>query len=92
MRASSVNTETHSALAQSVEQMTVNHWVAGSSPAGGAKFEKPDSKESGFFGFQSPKNFPPQLPIHPRRHVNSIEFTLFDTCAEGATPKRKVAR
>ncbi len=26
-----------SALAQSVEQMTVNHWVAGSSPAGGAK-------------------------------------------------------
>ncbi len=28
----------HSALAQLVEQMTVNHWVAGSSPAGGAKF------------------------------------------------------
>ena len=26
----------HSALAQLVEQMTVNHWVAGSSPAGGA--------------------------------------------------------
>ncbi len=26
-----------SALAQLVEQMTVNHWVAGSSPAGGAK-------------------------------------------------------
>ena len=25
-----------SALAQLVEQMTVNHWVAGSSPAGGA--------------------------------------------------------
>ena len=30
----------HSALAQLVEQMTVNHWVAGSSPAGGAKYEK----------------------------------------------------
>lgn len=29
-----------SALAQSVEQMTVNHWVAGSSPAGGAKLNK----------------------------------------------------
>ena len=29
--------EHHSALAQLVEQMTVNHWVAGSSPAGGAK-------------------------------------------------------
>ena len=32
---------THSALAQLVEQMTVNHWVAGSSPAGGAKYIKP---------------------------------------------------
>ena len=28
----------YSALAQLVEQMTVNHWVAGSSPAGGANF------------------------------------------------------
>ena len=28
--------EHYSALAQLVEQMTVNHWVAGSSPAGGA--------------------------------------------------------
>ena len=27
----------HSSLAQSVERMTVNHDVAGSSPAGGAK-------------------------------------------------------
>ena len=27
----------YSALAQLVEQMTVNHWVAGSSPAGGAR-------------------------------------------------------
>ena len=31
---------TLSALAQLVEQMTVNHWVAGSSPAGGANYEK----------------------------------------------------
>ena len=31
------NTIYYSALAQLVEQMTVNHWVAGSSPAGGAK-------------------------------------------------------
>ena len=30
-------TQHDSALAQLVEQMTVNHWVAGSSPAGGAK-------------------------------------------------------
>ena len=29
-----------SALAQLVEQMTVNHWVAGSSPAGGAKLRR----------------------------------------------------
>src|SRR5690606_36706571 len=28
-----------SAIAQSVEQMTVNHWVPGSSPGRGAKFE-----------------------------------------------------
>ena len=27
----------NSPIAQSVEQMTVNHWVAGSSPARGAK-------------------------------------------------------
>ena len=32
---------THSALAQLVEQLTVNQWVAGSSPAGGAKYRKP---------------------------------------------------
>ena len=31
-----------SALAQLVEQMTVNHWVAGSSPAGGATFLFPE--------------------------------------------------
>tara|TARA_B100000787_G_C15961175_1_gene193280 strand:+ start:226 stop:453 length:228 start_codon:yes stop_codon:yes gene_type:complete len=29
----------NSALAQLVEQMTVNHWVAGSSPASGANIE-----------------------------------------------------
>ena len=29
---------TYSVLAQLVEQMTVNHWVAGSSPADGANF------------------------------------------------------
>ena len=29
---------THSPIAQLVEQMTVNHWVAGSSPARGAIF------------------------------------------------------
>ena len=28
--------EKHSLIAQLVEQMTVNHWVAGSSPAQGA--------------------------------------------------------
>ena len=31
----------YSSLAQSVERMTVNHDVAGSSPAGGANKEKP---------------------------------------------------
>ena len=44
--------EFHSALAQLVEQMTVNHWVAGSSPAGGAKHEKGLAKASPFFMFQ----------------------------------------
>lgn len=39
----------HSALAQLVEQMTVNHWVAGSSPAGGAKQEKGSSNGRPFF-------------------------------------------
>ena len=37
----------HSYLAQSVERMTVNHDVAGSSPAVGAK--NPRSSERGFF-------------------------------------------
>ncbi len=37
----------YSSLAQSVERMTVNHDVAGSSPAGGAK-QNPLSKEGGF--------------------------------------------
>jgi hypothetical protein len=41
---------THSALAQLVEQMTVNHWVAGSSPAGGAKYRKP--RTAWFFYFR----------------------------------------
>jgi hypothetical protein len=35
----------HSALAQSVEQLTVNQWVAGSSPAGGAKQIKKKAAE-----------------------------------------------
>ena len=39
----------HSALAQLVEQMTVNHWVAGSSPASGAKFKKPASNSWFFY-------------------------------------------
>jgi hypothetical protein len=30
----------HSSLAQLVEQMTVNHWVPGSSPGGRANFLK----------------------------------------------------
>ena len=30
----------YSDVAQLVEQMTVNHWVAGSSPAIGARFQK----------------------------------------------------
>src|SRR5690606_561271 len=37
-----------SAIAQSVEQMTVNHWVPGSSPGRGAKFKSPDASR-GFF-------------------------------------------
>ena len=40
IRASSTPVGDNSALAQLVEQMTVNHWVAGSSPAGGAIFSK----------------------------------------------------
>ena len=30
----------NSSVAQLVEQMTVNHWVTGSSPVGGAKYIK----------------------------------------------------
>ena len=37
----------YSSLAQSVEHLTVNQGVAGSSPAGGAK-QNPLSKEGGF--------------------------------------------
>ena len=36
-----LNNPSYSSLAQSVERMTVNHDVAGSSPAGGAKKSKP---------------------------------------------------
>ena len=38
-----------SALAQLVEQMTVNHWVAGSSPAGGANFSPLSLGQGGVF-------------------------------------------
>ena len=41
------NILTHSSLAQSVEHLTVNQVVAGSSPAGGAK-TKPEAIASGF--------------------------------------------
>ncbi len=41
----------HSALAQLVEQLTVNQWVAGSSPAGGAKF--PAKRFKKVYGFHS---------------------------------------
>ena len=37
----------YSSLAQSVEHLTVNQGVAGSSPAGGAK-QKPEANASGF--------------------------------------------
>ena len=37
-----------SALAQLVEQMTVNHWVLGSNPRGGAKFKK-GCRDAAFF-------------------------------------------
>ena len=40
--------EDYSALAQLVEQMTVNHWVAGSSPAGGAIQKKARSIDWAF--------------------------------------------
>ena len=43
----------YSSLAQSVEHLTVNQVVAGSSPAGGAKNP---SKFHGFEGFSLPKN------------------------------------
>ena len=32
------------------DSMTVNHWVAGSSPAGGAKYQKAVSNDGFFFG------------------------------------------
>ena len=39
----------YSSLAQSVEHLTGNQGVTGSSPVGGAK-QNPPSKEGGFFG------------------------------------------
>jgi hypothetical protein len=39
-----------------VEQMTVNHWVAGSSPAGGAKFQKALQSQGFFFVYSSSKS------------------------------------
>ena len=43
----SVDLDRNSALAQLVEQLTVNQRVAGSSPAGGAKFSKVHTEEIG---------------------------------------------
>ena len=37
-----LSTSLRSSVAQSVEQVAVNHPVAGSSPARGANFDKPD--------------------------------------------------
>ena len=40
----------NSPIAQLVEQMTVNHWVRGSSPRRGAKFKEPAFKQAFFVG------------------------------------------
>ena len=53
----------YSFIAQSVERMTVNHDVAGSSPAGGAKKEK-YAKRASFFGRLS-------QPAKLKRHYSS---------------------
>ena len=66
MRASSVNTEYQSALAQLVEQMTVNHWVAGSSPASGAKYKKAVTRD-GLFCFKGRQ--------HPTLHGQTLATT-----------------
>src|SRR5690606_38596316 len=52
-RYQSVRYASCSAIAQSVEQMTVNHWVPGSSPGRGAKFKSPDASR-GFFAPPTP--------------------------------------
>ena len=39
----------YSPVAQLVEQMTVNHWVPGSSPGRGAKYQKKDQELVLFF-------------------------------------------
>ena len=52
----------HSSLAQSVERMTVNHDVAGSSPAGGAKNPDCESVRDFIFGALRRGNKPPVLP------------------------------
>ena len=42
---------TYSPVAQLVEQMTVNHWVGGSSPSQGAKYFEKALPHQGFFAF-----------------------------------------
>ena len=44
-----------SAIAQSVEQMTVNHWVPGSSPGRGAKQASPRHIPGAFFRLDQPR-------------------------------------
>ena len=51
----------YSSLAQSVERMTVNHDVAGSSPAGGANKKELLSTKSSFFVYPSRSRGSPKL-------------------------------
>ena len=60
----------YSSLAQSVERMTVNHDVAGSSPAGGAKTKRGTQERTPYcFGIFFVVLLPPTSASHSHRHA-----------------------
>jgi hypothetical protein len=74
----------YSALAQLVEQMTVNHWVAGSSPAGGAKYSKKASALAEAFLFSAEPISEQFRPLP--RSAGAIQAHIFYSTASGAEP------
>ena len=72
----------YSSLAQSVEHLTVNQGVAGSSPAGGAKKESRPIGLLFFFLFPLLNSSPRTLRIAPRcyRGENFVRNSCYERC------------